>query len=61
MVVILPIKRGSGVLTNVSVWEHRALNNYIFYVQISYSNTIIITILLLTLIPNCWVENIPSP
>jgi len=30
LVVSLPIRRGSGVLMNVSVQEHRALNNQIF-------------------------------
>jgi len=27
MVVVLPIRRGSGLLMSVSVREHRALNN----------------------------------
>ena len=27
LAVSLPIRRGPGVLMNVSVWEHRALNN----------------------------------
>jgi len=30
LVMSLPIRRGPGVLMNVSVQEHRALNNYIF-------------------------------
>ena len=30
--VSLPIRRGPGVLMNVSVQEHHALNNQIFYV-----------------------------
>jgi len=47
LVVSLPIRRGPGVLTNVSVWEHHALNNYIFLCDnVYYSNTTIITILM---------------
>jgi hypothetical protein len=30
LVVSFPIRRGPGVLMDVSVWEHPALNNYIF-------------------------------
>jgi len=30
LVVSLPIRRGPGVLMNVSVWEHLALNNQFF-------------------------------
>ena len=30
LVVSLPASKGPGALTNVSVREHRALNNYIF-------------------------------
>jgi len=30
LVVNLPIRRGSGVFMNVSVWEHLTLNNLIF-------------------------------
>jgi len=30
LVVSLPNRRELGVLTNVSVWEHHALNNQIF-------------------------------
>jgi hypothetical protein len=45
--VILPIRRGPGVLTNVSVRGYRAFNTQIlWYVKIYYSNTIIVTILM---------------
>jgi len=46
LVVSLPIRRGPGVLMNVSVWEYRALNNQIYCGKIYYSNTIIINILM---------------
>jgi len=45
--VSLPIRRGPAVLMNVSVREHHALNNYIFWCgKVYFSNTIIITILM---------------
>jgi len=30
LVVGLPIRKGPGLLMNVLVWKHHALNNYIF-------------------------------
>jgi hypothetical protein len=60
--VSLPIRRGPGVIMNISVQEHRAINNEIFWCgKVYYSNTIIITILMYTFIPNCRIENILSP
>jgi hypothetical protein len=46
LVVSLPIRRVRGVLMNVSVRGHCALNNQIFLCGKSYPNTIIITILM---------------
>ena len=47
MIVRFPSRRGPGVFMNVSVLEHRALNNQIFWCgKVYYSNTIIITILM---------------
>jgi len=47
LVVSLPIRRGPGVLMNVAVREHRALNNYVFLCgKVYYSSTIIITLLM---------------
>ena len=46
----------------VSVREHRAFNNQIFLCnKVCYSNTIIITIRMQTLIPICRFENILCP
>jgi len=61
LVVSLPIRRGPGVLVTVSVQEHRNLKNQIILCRkIYYSNTIIITILMYTLISNCRFKNILS-
>ena len=47
LVVSLPIRRGPGVLMNVSVGKHCAVNNQDFLMwHVYYSNTIIITILM---------------
>jgi len=47
LVVSLPVRRGPGVLMNVSVREHRALKNQSFCCGKGYyTNTIIITILM---------------
>jgi hypothetical protein len=62
LVVSLPIRRGPGVLTNVWMLEHFELRHQIFLCGKVYSsNTIIITILIYTLIPNIRFENILSP
>ena len=62
LVVSLPIKGGPGVLMNVLAQERHALHNQIFLCgKVYYPNTIIITILMYTLIPNCQFENILSP
>jgi len=62
LVLSLPIKRSPAVLVNVSVREHRALNNLIFLCgKVYYSKSIIITILMQNLIPSCRFENIFSP
>jgi hypothetical protein len=46
-VMILPIRRGPGGFMDVSVREHRALNNEIFWCgKVYYSNPIIITTLM---------------
>jgi hypothetical protein len=47
LVMSLSIRRGSGVLMNVPVLEHRALNNQVFGCgKIYYSYLIVITILM---------------
>ena len=47
LVLSLPIKRGPGVLMNVSLQEHRAVNNQIFLCgKVYYSNTVIVTVLM---------------
>jgi hypothetical protein len=62
LVVSLPIRRGPGVLMNVWVLEHFELKNLIFWCdKVYHSNTINITILMYTFIPNCQFENILSP
>ena len=62
LVVSLPIGRVAGVFMNVPVWEHGALYNQIFHAAMfTILNTIIITILMQTIIPNCLFENIISP
>jgi hypothetical protein len=33
LIMSLPIGRGPGVFMNISVWEHRALNNRLFGVD----------------------------
>jgi len=45
LVVRLPIRTGSSVVKNISMQEHRALNNQIFHV----ANFTILTLLLLLL------------
>ena len=45
LVVRLPIRRGTGEIMNVLVWEHDALNNRFFYVA---KFTIIAPLLLLS-------------
>jgi len=46
LVVNHAIRRGPGVLMNVSMWKHRALKSQIFLCgKDYYSNTIIITAL----------------
>jgi len=53
LVVTLPIRRGPLVFKNVLKQELCALNNEIFWCgKVYYSNTIIITIRMWTLIPN---------
>jgi hypothetical protein len=39
LVMSLPIRRGPGVIMNVSVLEHRAFNNYIFGCGKVYTRT----------------------
>jgi hypothetical protein len=41
------------------MWEHRTFDNMGFgYGRVYYSNSIIITSFVQTLIPNCWFENV---
>ena len=62
LVVSLPIRRVRGVLMNVSVQGHFALNNQIFLCgKVYYFNTIIISILIKAHIPSCRFESILSP
>jgi hypothetical protein len=62
LTVSLTVGRGPGLFVKVPVWEHHTLNNQIFLCgEVYYSNTITITILMQTLIPNCQFENILSP
>jgi hypothetical protein len=59
LVVRLSIRRCPSELMNVMIWEHRTFVNEIFgRGKVYYSNSIIITNLVQTLIPNCWFENI---
>ena len=61
LVVSLPIRTGTDVFMNVSMWEHGALNNQSFLCgNVYFSNTIISTILMRTLILNCRFEDILS-
>jgi hypothetical protein len=49
---------GPGVFINVPVREYRAINHQIFWRgEVSYSNPIIITSQINTLLSNCWLEN----
>jgi len=57
LVVSLPIGRVGGVFMNVPVWEQPNFSCGNVYC----SNTIIISILMQTIIPNCRFENILSP
>jgi hypothetical protein len=44
---------------NVAMWEHCTFDNKIFICgKVYYSNSIIITTFVSTLIPNCWFENV---
>ena len=60
LVVSLTIRGGPGVFMNVLVREHRALNQIFRYGKVYYSNPIIVTILMETLLSNYWLENILS-
>jgi len=61
LVVSLTIRGGPVVFMNVPVKEHRALNHQIFRCgKVYYSNPIIVTNLMETLLPNYWLENILS-
>jgi len=61
LVVSLPIRGGPSLLMNVSVREHRALKNKIFFMWESLLfSTITITILMKAIIPNCRFEYILS-
>jgi hypothetical protein len=46
LVVCLPIRRGPGILMNVSEWEHCAFNQIFWCGKVYYSSPIIITILM---------------
>ena len=53
LVVSLTIRGGPGVFMNVPVREHRALNHQIFRCgKVYYSNPIIVTILMETVLSN---------
>jgi len=58
LIVNLPLRRGPGVFMNGLVQEPYALKNQIFWCgKVYYSDTIIITVLMQTLIPNCQFKN----
>jgi hypothetical protein len=49
----------SSKFMNVTEWEHHTFENKIFgYGKVYYSNSIIITNFVQTLIPSCWFENV---
>jgi hypothetical protein len=59
LVVCLSIRRRPSEFMNVMMWEHLTFDNKIFgYGKVYYSNSIIITNLVQTLIPNCWFGNV---
>ena len=60
LIVSLHIRSGTGLFINVSVLGFHALNNSIFgFSKVYYSNTIIFTILMQSLIPNCHFDKSP--
>jgi len=62
LVLVFSIRRGPGVFINVLAQEHRVLHKSDFLCgKVYYFNTIFITNLMYTLIPDCRFENIVSP
>jgi len=58
LIVNPPLRSGPGVFMNGLVPEPYALKSQIFLCgKVYYSNTIIITVLMQTLIPNCQFKN----
>jgi hypothetical protein len=59
LVVRLSIRRRPIEFMNVTMWEDRTFDNKIFGCgKLHYCNSIVITIFVQTLIPNCWFENV---
>jgi hypothetical protein len=59
LIVRLPIRRCPSKFMNVTMWEHCTFDSKTFRCgKVYYSNSISITNLMQTLIPNRWFENV---